>query len=118
MHGRGSMATDPRIPTKPGPSTPGFHRPGKQCRQQVGGGGVMKTPKTVNRIPLGIIFTQGLQSRLVPPTSLVPNSRSIAAIGNTQPSGGGGDENAENETLKDPWTANTAWDTHGPNEKR
>ena len=29
MHGRSRMITDPRIPTTPGRSTPGFDRPGR-----------------------------------------------------------------------------------------
>ena len=31
MLGRSRMTTHPRIPTMPGHSTPGFHRPGRQC---------------------------------------------------------------------------------------
>ena len=31
MHGRGRITTDPRIPTMPGRSTSGFHRPGRHC---------------------------------------------------------------------------------------
>ena len=31
MHGRSRMTVDPRIPTMPGRSMLGFHRPGKHC---------------------------------------------------------------------------------------
>ena len=31
IHGRSRMIIDPRIPTMPGRSTPGFHRPGRHC---------------------------------------------------------------------------------------
>ena len=34
VHGRSRMTTDPRIPTKPGRSTSGFHQPGKLCLHQ------------------------------------------------------------------------------------
>ena len=31
MHGRSRMTIDPLIPTLPGRSTSGFHRPGRHC---------------------------------------------------------------------------------------
>ena len=34
MHGRSRMTVDPRIPTIPGRSTSGFHRPGRHCLHQ------------------------------------------------------------------------------------
>ena len=34
MHGRSRMTIDPRIPTMPGRSTSGFHRPGRHCLHQ------------------------------------------------------------------------------------
>ena len=34
MHGRSRMTVDPRIPTVPGQSTSGFHRPGRHCSHQ------------------------------------------------------------------------------------
>ena len=34
MHGRSRMTTDPRIPTMPGQSTSGFHRPGRHRYHQ------------------------------------------------------------------------------------
>ena len=33
------MTIDPRIPTMPGRGTLGFHRPGRRCLHQAGGGG-------------------------------------------------------------------------------
>ena len=34
VHGRSRLTIDPRIPTMPGRSTPGFHRPRKYCLHQ------------------------------------------------------------------------------------
>ena len=34
VHGRSRMTIDPRIPTMPGRSTPGFHQPGIHCLHQ------------------------------------------------------------------------------------
>ena len=34
VHGRSRMAIDPRIPTMPERSTPGFHQPGRHCLHQ------------------------------------------------------------------------------------
>ena len=34
VHGRSRMTIDPRIPTMPGRSTSGFHRPGRHCLHQ------------------------------------------------------------------------------------
>ena len=34
MHGPSRMTIDPRIPTMPGRSTSGFHRPGRHCLHQ------------------------------------------------------------------------------------
>ena len=34
MHGRSRMTIDPRIPTMPGRSMSGFHRPGRHCLHQ------------------------------------------------------------------------------------
>ena len=41
MHGRSRTTIDPRIPTMPGRSMSGFHRPGRHClhRKSRGGGG-------------------------------------------------------------------------------
>ena len=37
MHGRSRMTIDPRIPTMPGRSTPGFHQSGRHCLRQARG---------------------------------------------------------------------------------
>ena len=34
MHGRSRVTIDPRTPTMPGRSTPGFHQPGRHCLHQ------------------------------------------------------------------------------------
>ena len=39
MHGRSRMTIDPRIPSMPGRSTSGFHRPGRHRYIPSGGGG-------------------------------------------------------------------------------
>ena len=37
MRGRSRMTRDPRVPTMPGRSTSGFHRPGRHCLNQARG---------------------------------------------------------------------------------
>ena len=46
-NGRSRMTTDPRIPTMPGRSTSGFHRPGRRWRK--GGGGELAPLGRKNR---------------------------------------------------------------------